>query len=161
MVAATVVAGMGLLRVIDRTNQPSLSQTAVSLTLGGPGRPTPTPPITPSPTPASSASPTPVTSPVAVFNASSISGLATRTAALLRERGVTIDAVANLAGSQKLAEGTVFYPPGQAAQARTLAHLIGAPAVAPAPSWIQANGRLVLVVTDSSTNIASTLPTHS
>jgi hypothetical protein len=96
-----------------------------------------------------------VTSPVAVYNASAIHGLATRTAELLREKGITISAVDNLVGTQKLSEATVFYAPGLQAQARTLAGLIGATAVAPAPAWIPAGGKLVLVVTDSSTISAS------
>jgi hypothetical protein len=162
---------MGLLRVIGRSSEPALSQTAVSLTLGGPAEPvaptavvsTATPPLAPKVTPSATPSPTPrpvpVTSSVAVFNASAIRGLATRAAVLLREKGVSVAAVANLSGSQKPYEGTVFYAPGLEAQARSLAGLIGAPAIAPAPSWIHTDGRLVLVVTDSSISASAPLPT--
>ena len=157
LVAATLVAGMGLLRVIGRTSQPALSQAAVSLTLGGPGQsgaaaiPTTRPPAMASPTATPTPKPVPVTSSVAVFNASTISGLASRAAAWLREKGVAVAAVANLLGNQRPHEGTVFYAPDLEAQAHALADLIGAPAVAPAPDWLPAGGRLVLVVTDSST----------
>jgi hypothetical protein len=165
LVAATVVAGMGLLRVIGRSSEPTPSQTAVALTLGGPAQSVPSRfPATPFPAAVSaspSASPTPrpvpVTSSVAVLNASTIRGLATRAAALLREKGVTVAAIANLSGTQKPTEGTVFYAPGLEAQARALAGLLGGPAVAPAPDWIPADGKLVLVVTDS--GISAPIPT--
>ena len=163
---------MGLWRVVSRSNEPAVAQTAVSLTLGGPGplaaaptsSPTTAPTASPTSTPSAAAAPAPrpvpVTSPVAIFNASNTRGLATRTAALLRARGVAVAAVANLSGTRKPFEGTVFYAPGLEAQARTLAGLIGAPAVAPAPDWIPADGRLVLVVTGPSTTSASApLPT--
>jgi hypothetical protein len=156
---------MGLLRVIGRSSEPTPSQTAVALTLGGPAQSVPSRfPATPVPAAVSAspaASPTPqpvpVTSPVAVLNASAIRGLATGAAAVLREKGVTVAAIANLAGTEKPSEGTVFYAPGLEAQARALASLIGVLAVAPSPDWIPADGRLVLVVTDSS--ISAPIPT--
>jgi hypothetical protein len=168
LVAATAVAGMGLWRVVGRTSTPSFSQAAVSLTLGAPGKttadasaaataanPVPKPSLVASPAPVASPKPVPVTSPVAILNASAIHGLAARLAALLREKGVVVASVDNLRSAHKPGQGTVFYPPGQEDQAQTLASLSGAPAVAPAPDWIAANGRLVLVVTDSSTTSAS------
>jgi hypothetical protein len=146
---------MGLLRVVGRSSEPSLSQTAVSLTLGGAGQPTaPTPVPTPMSTPKvlkpAVPSPTrrvPVTSPVAVINASGIQGLAARAAALLRTKGVTVATVGNLTGARKPFEGTIYFPPGLEAQAHTLAGLSGISAVAAAPTWLPADGRLVLVVT--------------
>jgi hypothetical protein len=152
---------MGLWRVIGRSSTPALSQAAVSLTLGAPGKtadvppakalPTPTPVVTVNP----ASVPVPVTSPVAIFNASTVRGLASRTAALLRQKGVHVEAVDNLQAAQRPYQGTVFYPPGQKAQAAALANLSGASAVQPAPNWIPADGRLVLVVTDPSTTSAS------
>jgi hypothetical protein len=96
----------------------------------------------------------PVTSPVAVFNASHVKGLAGRTATFLREHGVLVASVDNLSADQ-LFTRTVFYPPGQLGQARTLAALTDAPDVQPVPTWLRTNGRLVLVVTDTSTTSAS------
>lgn len=121
----------------------------------------PAPASTPEASPAAAAPariqavPAPVTSPVAVFNASTVHGLASRAAALLRAKGLVVVAVDNLGGIQKPTLPTVFYAPGQQAQAHTLAALTGARAVTPAPAWIRADGRLVLVVTDSSTISAS------
>jgi hypothetical protein len=160
LLAAAVVASQGLLRVISRTNAPAVSQSTVSLTLGASdesaARPADNPkPVPPRPSPAATPAPVPVTSPVAIFNASDIPGLATHTAAFLREQGVVVASVDNLPGSQKPALQTVFYSPGQEAQARTLANLSGAPEVAPAPDWIPADGRLVLVLTDPSITSAS------
>jgi hypothetical protein len=156
---------MGLLRVIGRSSEPALSQAAVSLTLGGPGQseaaaiPTARPQAISSPTAAPNPKPVPVTSSVTVFDASTIGGLASRAAAWLREKGVAVASVANFSGTQKPYEGTVFYAPGLETQAHALADLIGAPAVAPAPDWLPADGRLVLVVTDSSTLSAAAVLT--
>jgi hypothetical protein len=150
---------MGLLRVIGRSSEPALSQAAVSLTLGGPGQSEAVPADIPttrsqamaSPTVTPTPKPVAVTSSVTVFNASTTSGLALRAAAWLREKGVAVASVANLSGTQMPYEGTVFYAPGLEAQAHALADLVGASAVAPTPYWIPADGRLVLVVTNSST----------
>ena len=152
------MASLGLLRVIGRSSTPAASDAAVSLTLGASGKPAAEPkPVTsdsttqPAPTPA----PVAVTSPVAILNASSVRGLASRTAALLRKQGVVVAAVDNLTGGQKPDVRTVFYPPGEQAQAQALADLSGTSQVAPAPGWIPADGRLVLVLTEPSTTSAS------
>ncbi len=91
-----------------------------------------------------------LTRPVVVVNASAVRGLATRTASMLRERGVTVVGVGNLTVGRKPATPTVYYPPGQSGQARALATLSATPTVAPAPQWLQAAGKLVLVVTERS-----------
>jgi hypothetical protein len=164
MLAAAVVASQGLLHVISRTNAPAVSQSSVSLTLGASGESAASPaalpkPVAPKASPVATPVPVPVTSPVVIFNASDIRGLATHTAAFLREQGVVVATVDNLPGSQKPALKTVFYSPGQEAQARTLANLSGAPEVAPVPDWIPADGRLVLVLTDPSiTNASGPVP---
>jgi LytR cell envelope-related transcriptional attenuator len=87
------------------------------------------------------------------MNASGVTGLAGRTATLLRARGVSVAAVGNLNTSdstQRPSTRTVFYPPGGRGQAQTLAVLSDAPAVAPAPGWLPTAGKLVLVLTDAS-----------
>jgi hypothetical protein len=152
LLAAAVVASQGLLHVISRTSPPAVSSSTVSLTLGAAGEPAARPvdspkPVTPKRSPAATPIPVAVTSPVAIFNASDVRGLATHIAAFLREQGVVVTSVDNLTGGQKPALQTVFYSPGQQAQARTLANLSGAAEVAPAPDWIPAAGRLVLVLT--------------
>jgi hypothetical protein len=93
-----------------------------------------------------------LTSAVDVVNASGISGLASRTALVLRSRGVTIAAIGNLAAAVRPGTRTVFYPPGERGQAQALATLADAPTVAPAPSWLQPGGKLVLVVVAASPN---------
>jgi hypothetical protein len=84
---------------------------------------------------------------VVVVNASNITGLAGRTAQQLRRRGISVASIGNLAAYARPSARTVFYPPGDRDQARLLATLADAPAVAPAPTWLAQGGRLVLVVT--------------
>ncbi len=154
LLAAAAVAGQGLYRVVG-TPAAAVTTGAPSLSLGsGSGAGTASlPPRTPAPSPATSQGttrtgpPEPVTKPVVVINASNVTGLAGRTATLLRQRGVSVAAIGNLAAAQRPAIRTVYYPPGGRGQARTLAALTGASAVAPAPQWLGAHGRLVLVVT--------------
>ncbi len=164
LVAAALVAGQGLLRVVGRPAASPSTPAAPSLELGSkvadstalaahvpspaPARPSPTPaPVTRKPAPAPV--PVVVSQPVAVFNASRVSGLARRTAAALREHGITVAAIGNLELAHRPGAGTVFYAPGQSGQARVLASVAGAAAVAPAPGWLRTQGRLVLVVTDT------------
>ncbi len=81
------------------------------------------------------------------MNASGITGLASRTAIALRQRGVSVASVSNLPSSVRPHVGTVFYPAGERAQGQLLASISGASAVEPAPAWLPAGGTLVLVVT--------------
>ena len=157
LVAATVVAAIGLFRVVSRPATQPLSQTVPSLHLGAsPGawapaaamatpRPTrPTRAAGPAPRPAPL---TPLTAPVVVFNASGVSGLAGRTATALRLRGVNVASIGNLSSPPAPAVGTaVYYAPGIRNQARTLAELSGAATISPAPAWLGTAGTLVLVL---------------
>ena len=164
VLAATVVAVMGLLRVGGQPAATPVSQDSPSLRLGAAGGgtddapnvvpPAAVPTRTPSPAPATpqAPAPEPVTKSVVVINASAISGLAGRTANALRLRGVSVAAVGNLSAARRPVTRTVFYPPGGLAQAQTLATLTDAPSVAPAPGWLPPDGKLVLVVTDSSSS---------
>ncbi len=170
LLAATAVAVVGLFRVVGQPAASPVSQESPSLKLGAaanqapvplagaPGSTRPaahaarpaSPPVTAPVTPPASAQP--VTKPVVVMNASGITGLAGRTATLLRERGVSVAGIGNLSqtgGTQRPAMRTVFYPPGGRGQAQALAALSDAPAVAPAPNWLQPAGKLVLVLADS------------
>ncbi len=166
LLAATTVAVVGLFRVVGQPAASPVSQQSPSLKLGAAadqavvplaGAPDSTRPAAhptrPAPTHVTApATVQPVTKPVVVMNASGITGLAGRTATLLRERGVSVAAIGNLsptAGTQRPAMRTVFYPPGGRGQAQTLAALSDAPAVAPAPQWLQPAGKLVLVLADS------------
>jgi LytR cell envelope-related transcriptional attenuator len=166
LVAASIVAAMGLFRVVGRPATEPLSQQAPSLHLGAsPGAasppvalPTPTPTPTPSPTPRPRPL-APLTAPVAVFNASGVSGLAGRTAAALRLRGVNVASIGNLSQALRPAGTAVYYPPGIRSQAQTLAKLSGATTVSPAPEWLAAAGTLVLVLTDSESALAAATTT--
>jgi hypothetical protein len=174
VVAASVVAALGLFRVVGSPGVEPLSQQAPSLRLGvapratsGPIRaPTPTasptPRLTPRPSPLARL--TPLTAPVVVFNASNVTGLAGRTAAALRLHGVKVASIGNLDTSLRPTAGTaVYYPPGIRGQAQTLAKLSGAATISPAPAWLGAAGTLVLVLTDpqaASAAAASTLVHH-
>jgi hypothetical protein len=179
LLAGTAVAVQGLVRVVGTGQAAPVADRSASLRLGtaGAGRhpvtlphsPAPAPQQTARPAPAGAAPPTPavpvtpvpvtpvqVTRPVDIVNASDIRGLATRTAAVLRARGVPVASVGNLTPAQHEWRGdgptrpTVFYPPGDDLQARTLATMAHAPVVAPAPRWLPSQGRLVLVVTAAS-----------
>lgn len=165
---------MGLFRVVSQPAASPVSEQSPSLKLGAAGAgakggavvapfaartktPSPAAKATrPAQSPAGAAAAAqpvtkPITGPVVVVNASGITGLAGRTATLLRERGVSVAAIGNLnpAAGQRPTTRTVFYPPGGRGQAQTLAILSDAPAVAPAPHWLQTAGRLVLVLTDA------------
>ena len=170
MLAATIVAVQGLFRVVGAPAAQPVSEQSPSLQLGVAGTakvapvvvlPTPIPTPTPTPSPSSSPPPKlkpvaePLTQPVVVINATAITGLAGRTAALLRQRGVTVASIGNLGAADRPSRPTVFYPPGGLGQAETLASLSHAPTVAPAPGWLRSGGRLVLVITDSSPLSAS------
>jgi hypothetical protein len=167
LVAASVIAALGLFRVVGHPATEPLSQQAPSLRLGASSRassrsiaaPTPTPGPTPRPSPL-----TPLTAPVVVFNASGVSGLAGRTAAALRLDGVNVASIANLSQALRPAAGpAVYYPPGIRSQAQTLAKLSGAATISPAPEWLTAAGTLVLVLTDppsAAVAAASTLSRH-
>ena len=166
LVAASVVAAMGLFRVVGRPATEPLSQQAPSLRLGTsrltPPRATPTPSPTPRPTPRPSPL-TPLTAPVVVFNASGVSGLAGRTAAALRLHGVNVASIGNLSqAALRPAAGTaVYYPPGIRSQAQTLAKLSGAATISPAPEWMASAGTLVLVLTDPQSDTAAAVSTLS
>jgi hypothetical protein len=168
LIAAALVAGQGLLRVVGRPAAGPSGSATPSLELGRKAAdstplnqaapaaiPTPTPAPTPfRPEAASTPIATMVTQPVAVFNASAVSGLARRTAAQLRARGISVTAIGNVAQAHRPGGRTVFYAPGQSVPARALATLTGA-AAAPAPSWLEAKGRLVLVLTDTGAVLTS------
>lgn len=179
LVAATVVAALGLFRVVGRTATEPLSQQAPSLRLGASSgassrtiaapAPAPTPTSTPTPTPTPSPTPrpsplTPLTAPVVVFNASGVAGLAGQAAAALRLDGVNVASIGNLSQALRPAAGpAVYYPPGIRSQAQTLAKLSGAATISPAPEWLTAAGTLVLVLTDpppAAAAAASTLSRH-
>jgi hypothetical protein len=164
VVAASIVAVQGLFRVVGQPTAPLASQQSPLLDLaagaaGAPDRPAiapasprPSPTQLPRPPPATRATTSEhVSRPVAVLNASDITGLAERTAVMLRLRGVRVASVGNLSPAQRPSTPTVYYPPGGRGQAQALATLTGAKAVAPAPGWLPPDGRLVLVVTDAST----------
>ncbi len=173
LIAATLVAGQGLLVVLGRTGAPAVSEDPVSLNLGAagvaPSNPLATVPPAKVPSPKvslekpssshaatrSRPAPPPVTSPVAVFNAGHVRGLAGRAATFLRAHGVVVTTVDNLSSATPLSARTVFYPPGKVGQARTLAALTDTTSVQPAPAWLGGKGKLVLVVTDTSTTSAS------
>jgi hypothetical protein len=94
--------------------------------------------------------PEPLTAPVEVFNASGITGLATRTAAALRQHGINVALIGNLSAAPLPGAGTaVYYAPGISGQAQTLARLSGVATVAPAPAGLGPAGTLVLVLTDA------------
>jgi LytR cell envelope-related transcriptional attenuator len=164
LLGATSIAVAGLFRVVGQPTASSVSQqstslklgtagadaNAVPLAVGGRSTPPSSEPASPTHAPAAAATAQPVTKPVVVMNASGISGLAGRTADLLRERGVSVTAIGNLSttdNAQRPLMRTVFYPPGGRGQAQTLAVLSDAPAVVPAPGWLQPAGKLVLVLT--------------
>jgi hypothetical protein len=170
LVAGTAVAVLGLFRVVGTGNAAPVAEDSASLRLGAagggqllmtlPSHPAPAAqqaakPAAPAPAagPAQPAPPVRVTRAVDVLNASDVKGLASRTASVLRARGVTVASVSNLSPAPRGWQGkspttpTVFYPPGDDQQARSLATLAQAPAVAPAPEWLASQGRLVLVVT--------------
>lgn len=164
LLAGTAVAVKGLVRVVGARQATPVTDHAASLRLGTaaagqrpvtlPRPPAPAPQqTTPIPKQPTLKAPVPVTRPVDVVNASDIRGLATRTATVLRARGVTVASVGNLSPAQPGSPGdsptrpTVFYPPGDDLQARSLATMAHAPVVAPAPAWLPSQGRLVLVVT--------------
>jgi hypothetical protein len=164
LLGAAAVAVAGLFRVVGQPSASPDTAQSPSLRLGAAGAgagavpvaaATKAAPPLPRPTqapPAAASTALPVTKPVVVMNASGISGLAGRTATLLRERGVSVAAIGNLStsgGTQRPSTRTVFYPPGGRGQAQTLAVLSDAPAVAPAPEWLQTAGKLVLVLTDA------------
>ncbi len=160
LVAASVVAAMGLFRVVGRPATEPLSQQAPSLHLGAStgafvpaaAIPTPSPAATPSPSPRPipKASPlAPLTAPVVVFNASGVSGLAGRTAAALRQHGVNVASIGNLSSPPQPEAGTaVYYAPALRSQAQTLARLSGAATISPAPTGLGSAGTLVLVLTN-------------
>ncbi len=161
LVAATCVAAFGLFHVVSRpANQPA-SEQAPSLRLGA-GRTVTTAPPTPAAPPKPTPRPTPLaplTAPVAVFNASGVTGLAGRTATALRLRGVNVASIGNLSAARRPAIGpAVYYPPGIRSQAQTLARLSGAATIAPAPAGLGAAGTLVLVLTDSESALARYVP---
>jgi hypothetical protein len=161
VVAASVVALQGLFRVVGQPTGRPGSQQPASLDLGAvaaarpviaPVSPRPAPSPVPRRVPAPRPSPGErLTRPVVVFNASGITGLAGRTAGILRSRGVSVAAVGNLGPRSWPSTPTVYYPPGGRGQAQTLASLAGAKAVSPAPASIRPDGRLILVVTGAST----------
>jgi hypothetical protein len=161
LIVAGTVAAAGLWRVLGRTTAETSSAPSVSLALGPGSAPAPAAvgPETAAPgvrqvtRPAGagtvSASPVPVrvTAAVDVVNASSVAGLARRTATELQAKGVAIGTVGNLTAAARPTARTVYFAPGAQPQARALARLAGASAVLPAPAWLRTNGRLVLVVT--------------
>ncbi len=151
VLAASCVAVFGLFRDVSQPAAQAASEPAPSLRLGsgsGAASPSPVPSPSPSRSPAPAASPEPLTAPVEIFNASGVTGLATRTAAQLRLRGITVAAIGNLTAAPQPAAGTaVYYPPGSRSQAQTLAHLLGAETIAPAPNGFGSAGTLVLVLT--------------
>ena len=155
LLVATGVALSGLWRVLERTTPATSAEPGTSLELGGPntapGGADPVVPSAPVQQPAAeptAPAPTPVrvTSAVAVVNASRVAGLARRTADALRARGITVASVGNFTAADRPAQRTVYYPPGGVAQARELARMAGGASVAPAPRWVAAGDRLVLVV---------------
>ncbi len=166
LVAASCVAVLGLFRDVSQPATRAASEPAPSLRLGtGSSSPTPLPTPTPAPTPAplpiSSPSPEPLTAPVEIFNASGVTGLATRTAAALRRRGITVASIGNLSTAPQPQAGTaVYYPPGARSQAQTLAHLSGALTVSPAPDGLASAGTLVLVLTDADSAAAAALTSY-
>jgi hypothetical protein len=84
-----------------------------------------------------------------VYNASGVSGLAGRTAALLRLRGVNVASIGNLSTALEPSAGTaVYYAPGIRSQAEALANLVGVADISPAPAGLSSAGTLVLVLTD-------------
>jgi hypothetical protein len=155
LLAAAGVAVQGLFRVERQPQAQPFSEQTPSLRLGG--GPTGTAPLPaaaavpgPSPTAPPARSPSAaarLTSAVVVVNASNVTGLAGRTAEELRRRGISVASIGNLTAYERPSSRTVFYPPGDRDQARLLATLADAPAVAPAPMWLAPGGRLVLVVT--------------
>ncbi|HEX4017281.1 MAG TPA: LytR C-terminal domain-containing protein [Frankiaceae bacterium] len=161
LVAASVIAAMGLFRVVGRPVTQPPSQQAQSLHLGASAGassrpiPVPTPAATPTPAqrPAATPSPavplTPLTAPVVVFNATGVSGLAGRTATALRLRGVNVASIGNLSSAPQPAAGmAVYYAPGIRSQAQTLAEISGAATISPAPEGLGLAGTLVLVLTN-------------
>ncbi|HEX4429712.1 MAG TPA: LytR C-terminal domain-containing protein [Frankiaceae bacterium] len=166
LVAASVIAVLGLLRVVGRPATEPLSQQVPSLDLGASSRASVPPIARPSPTAIPRAAPTPLaplTAPVAVFNATGVSGLAGRTAAALRLRGVNVAAIGNLTQDLRPAATAVYYPPGIRGQAQTLAKLSGAATISPAPAGLGATGTLVLVLTNprpTAASASSTLSRH-
>jgi cytoskeletal protein RodZ len=118
-------------------------------------RPTrsPSPRVTPTPhrsthhTAAPSSSPAPVVfSPVEVLNNSRIKGLAHHVAAEVQSRGWTISQVGNLRG--RVAESTLYFPPGELAAAQHLAGEFGSvQRVLPQSEGGLHSSSLVLVVT--------------
>jgi hypothetical protein len=155
LLAAAGVAVQGLFRVVRQPQAQPLSEQTPSLRLGGvSASPAPLPAAAAAPTPLPTPRPAPspataprLTSPVVVVNASDITGLAGRTAQELRRHGISVASIGNLTAYERPSAGTVFYPPGDRDQARLLATLADAPAVAPAPGWLVQGGKLVLVVT--------------
>lgn len=154
LLAAATVAVLGLFRVVSRPATQPVSQQSPTLRLGGAARSTAMPlpsaelrPVAAAPRP--TPEPARLTSQVMVVNASTVKGLAGRTAAALRRRGVIVASIGNLDVAARPVIRTVFYPPGDRGQARTLASISGAAVVAPAPRWLQPDGKLVLVVTDA------------
>lgn len=99
--------------------------------------PTDKPSLTPTPrTPTPSTPPKPVvdrTQPVAVYNASGVTGLAARVASKLRAQGWSVPQVSNWHGAAQSGSSVLYESPGLKANAEEIAAALGIPSVTQSP----------------------------
>ncbi len=107
-------------------------------------KPAPTP--TPTPPPKTAAPPPVVHAPAVVLNETSQTGLAGRVAAQLRAKGWTVTGIGNWRGN--VSATTVYYPPGMAAAARSLAYDLGIGRIRPQVAGMLTD-RLTVVLTSN------------
>lgn len=118
----------------SQSAEPSASATAA----GEPSSAAPSPsavsttpaPTTPAPSPTPSAEPAPVvnkTSPVSIFNATGISGLAAKYSGIVRTDGWTVGQAGNWTGGVQGASSIVYNGAAQKANAQALGTLLGIP----------------------------------